>query len=82
MIQSRLDAIEELLAKPEIFSGLQSTLSRFCDIDQLLSLCAVVSKQQVEKEKEILIVITPTFAIQTKIKTKTNIFLRNYLPCS
>ena len=47
LIEARLGAIEELLSKPEIFSGLQSTLSRFFDIDQLLSLCAVVPRENV-----------------------------------
>ena len=45
LIENRLSAIEELLVKPEVLTGLHSTLSRFCDIDQLLSLCAVVPKQ-------------------------------------
>jgi hypothetical protein len=47
LIEARLGAIEELLSKPEILSGLQSALARFFDIDQLLSLCAVVPKEQV-----------------------------------
>lgn len=45
-IEARLDAIGELLSKPEILTGLQSTLGRFCDIDQLLSLCAVLQKKE------------------------------------
>jgi DNA mismatch repair ATPase MutS len=54
VIESRLAAIEELLVKPEILSGLQSTLNRFGDIDQLLSLCAVVTKEQVKRFKNLI----------------------------
>ena len=44
IIRCRQDAVEELIAKPEILTGVQSVLSRCCDVDQLLGLCVTVSK--------------------------------------
>lgn len=45
VIEARLDAVEELIEKPGIFHSLQSIVGRFCDIDQLLSLCVVLPKE-------------------------------------
>ncbi|XP_059093663.1 mutS protein homolog 4-like isoform X2 [Tigriopus californicus] len=46
VINARLDAIEELIANPGMFHSLQSVVSRFCDMDQLLSLCVIVPKTE------------------------------------
>ena len=44
LIEARLDAVTELVARPEILSALQTTLTRICNLDGLLSLCAVLPK--------------------------------------
>jgi len=43
-IEIRLEAIEELLTRPDIMNGLTSSLLRFTDLDQLLALCVFVKK--------------------------------------
>lgn len=43
-IEARLDAVGELLNDPAVFHSLQALLSRFPDVDYLLSLCAIVPK--------------------------------------
>ena len=44
-IQPRLDAVDELVNKPELLTGLQAVLGRFPDLDRLLGLCVTVPKQ-------------------------------------
>ena len=44
LINERLDAVEELVNKPEILANLQTTMGRLCDLDSLLSLCAILPK--------------------------------------
>ncbi|XP_060559607.1 mutS protein homolog 4-like [Ruditapes philippinarum] len=45
-ITLRQDVVAELIEKPEIFYNLQAVISRFLDIDHLLSLCVQVPKQE------------------------------------
>ena len=46
IIEERLNAVEELIKRPEILTNIQTTLGRFCDLDQLLSLCVILPKQE------------------------------------
>ncbi len=46
VIEERLDAVQELIDKPGIFHALQALVSRFCDIDQLLSLCVTIPREE------------------------------------
>ena len=46
VIEGRLQAVQELIEKPEILAGIQSVLGRNFDIDQLLALCATVPKAE------------------------------------
>lgn len=45
-ITLRQDVVAELIEKPEVFYNLQAVISRFLDIDHLLSLCVQVPKQE------------------------------------
>ena len=40
----RLDAVAELVKRPEVLSSVQATLGRMCNLDTLLSLCAILPK--------------------------------------
>ncbi|XP_013406219.1 mutS protein homolog 4 [Lingula anatina] len=51
-ITTRLDAVQELTENEELFYNLQSVLSRFMDIDHLLSLCVQLPKQETLKTAE------------------------------
>ncbi|PIK47411.1 putative mutS protein-like 4 [Apostichopus japonicus] len=51
-IKLRLDVVEELTQKEEIFFNLQGVLSRFLDVDHLLSLCVQIPKQETPKTAE------------------------------
>lgn len=47
VIDARLSAVEELVElRPEILDGLRTVLSRFCDVDRLLSLCVVLPREE------------------------------------
>ena len=43
-ITARLDAVAELVNRPEVLSSVQATLGRMCNLDTLLSLCAILPK--------------------------------------
>jgi len=45
-INMRLDVVEELTHKEELFQGLRAVLGRFLDIDHLLSMCVQVPKEE------------------------------------
>ena len=39
-----MDAVAELVKRPEVLSSVQATLGRMCNLDTLLSLCAILPK--------------------------------------
>ena len=39
-----MDAVAELVNRPEVLSSVQATLGRMCNLDTLLSLCAILPK--------------------------------------
>ncbi|KAL4241059.1 MutS protein msh4 [Mactra antiquata] len=51
-ITMRQDIVSELIEKPDIFYNLQAVISRFLDIDHLLSLCVQIPKQENVKTAE------------------------------
>ncbi|XP_014681092.1 PREDICTED: mutS protein homolog 4-like [Priapulus caudatus] len=48
-IEMRLDCVQELTEKEEMFYNLQALLERFTDIDHLVSLCVQIPKQETVK---------------------------------
>lgn len=48
-INTRLDVVEELTQKEELFQGLRAVLGRFLDVDHLLSMCVQVPKEETLK---------------------------------
>jgi DNA mismatch repair ATPase MutS len=48
-INTRLDVVEELTSKEDLFTGLRSVLGRFLDLDHLLSMCVQVPKEETVK---------------------------------
>ena len=44
-VEMRLDAVQELTSKEDLFYSLQAVVSRFLDTDHLLSLCVQIPKQ-------------------------------------
>ncbi|XP_063952097.1 mutS protein homolog 4-like [Lytechinus pictus] len=51
-IKLRLDVVTELTESEELFYNLQSVLSRFIDVDHLLSLCVQIPKEESVKSSE------------------------------
>ncbi|WAQ95739.1 MSH4-like protein, partial [Mya arenaria] len=51
-ITLRQDVVSELIEKSEVFYNLQAVISRFLDVDHLLSLCVQVPKQENIKTAE------------------------------
>lgn len=51
-ITLRQDAVSELTEKEEVFYNLQTVISRFLDVDHLLSLCVQIPKQETVKTAE------------------------------
>ncbi|KAJ8047643.1 MutS protein-like 4 [Holothuria leucospilota] len=51
-IKLRLDVVEELTQSEEAFFNLQTVLSKFLDVDHLLSLCVQIPKQETVKTAE------------------------------
>jgi len=48
-INTRLDIVEELTLKEDLFQGLRAVLGRFLDVDHLLSMCVQVPKEETLK---------------------------------
>ena len=48
-ITTRLDVVEELTQKEELFQSLRAVLGRFLDVDHLLSMCVQVPKEETIK---------------------------------
>ena len=44
IIDVRQEAVQELINRPEVLTNIQATLGRMCDLDNLLSLCAMLPK--------------------------------------
>ena len=44
MIEERLNAVEELVQKPELYNGLKNSIARFQDLELVLSLCVQQSR--------------------------------------
>ena len=51
-IRLRLDAVAELTEREDLFYALQTVVSRFTDVDQLLSQCVQLPKQETVKTAE------------------------------
>ena len=51
-INTRLDAVTEMTQKGSMFYGIQTVISRFLDLDHLLSLCVQIPKQESVKTAE------------------------------
>jgi len=48
-INTRLDVVEELTHREDLFKGLRAVLGRFLDVDHLLSMCVQVPKEETVK---------------------------------
>jgi len=48
-INTRLDVVEELTQREDLFQGLRAVLGRFLDVDHLLSMCVQVPKEETLK---------------------------------
>jgi len=45
-INTRLDVVEELTHKEDLFQGLRTVIGHFLDVDHLLSMCVQVPKEE------------------------------------
>jgi len=45
-INTRLNVVEELTRKEDLFQGIRAVLGRFLDVDHLLSMCVQVPKEE------------------------------------
>jgi len=45
-INTRLDVVEELTQREDLFQGIRTVLGRFLDVDHLLSMCVQVPKEE------------------------------------
>ena len=77
LIEDRLDAVSELIERPEVLSTIQSTLGRFADLDSLLSLCAIVPKSDsistVEQRINQIIALKHTLELLPNLITSLNL---------
>jgi len=48
-INTRLDVVQELTQTEDLFQGIRAVLSRFLDVDHLLSMCVQVPKEETLK---------------------------------
>ncbi|XP_072025616.1 mutS protein homolog 4-like [Amphiura filiformis] len=86
-IKLRLDVVSELTDQEEVFYNLQSVLSRFLDVDHLLSLCVQIPKQETIRiaEQKITNVIYLKHALElveplkTALQSTQNKLLQAYL---
>jgi len=49
LTNTRLDVVEELIQKEDLFQGIRTVLGRFIDVDHLLSMCVQVPKEETLK---------------------------------